>query len=110
LAAECRSGIGRFAPWLKEAATPDEVIRRFAREGFTGREHSSKAFMWARALRSHKIFLYCEDFAAEEVKEMFFHPTDHLQDAIEMAIHEKGPSAEILVLPSAASCIPVLSP
>lgn len=106
LVAECRNGIGKFAGWLKEASTPEEVIDRFSREGFTTRDHSSKAFMWARAFKSFKVCLYSENIDAGELKEMFFQPLDSLQSGIDWAINDKGPSSKILVLPEAVHCIP----
>jgi nickel-dependent lactate racemase len=110
LAAECRDGIGKFAAWLKEASTPEEVIERFSREGFTTRDHSSKAFMWARAFKSYKVCLYSENIGASDLKEMFFQPLDSLQAGVDLAITEKGPSSKVLVLPEAVHCIPRLYP
>ncbi|HEX7512436.1 MAG TPA: lactate racemase domain-containing protein [Candidatus Methylomirabilis sp.] len=37
LLAECADGIGKFAAWLKGAKSPQDVIERFKREGFTRR-------------------------------------------------------------------------
>jgi nickel-dependent lactate racemase len=109
LAAECRNGIGKFSSWLKAAATPDEVIERFSREGFTTRDHSSKAFMWARAFKAYSVCLYCENIDTGELRDMFFQPEEDLQKAVDRVIAQKGPSAKILVLPGAIHCIPSIS-
>lgn len=55
LVAECRDGVGKFAKWLMDAARPEDVIDAFIQHGFTP-DHSSKAFMFARALKKCDIF------------------------------------------------------
>lgn len=105
LFAECRDGIGKYADWLKEAKTPEEVIERFKREGFT-KDHSSKAFMCARALAHYTVNLYCDGIEADEAAQMFFNPAETPQAAIDNALSLKGPDASVLVLPHAVSCIP----
>jgi len=105
LIAECRDGIGKYADWLKQAKTPREVITRFECEGFT-RDHSSKAFMCARALEHYSVHLFCSGIPVEEAARMFFKPAASAQAAIDAALAEKGPDARVLVLPQAASCVP----
>jgi len=110
LVAECRDGIGKYADWLKQAASPREVIERFECEGFT-RDHSSKAFMCARALEHYSVYFYCSGIDAEELQQMFFRAARSPQEAIDKAVKEKGTDARVLVLPQAVSCIPcVLEP
>jgi nickel-dependent lactate racemase len=110
LVAECRDGIGKYADWLKQANTPKEVIDRFECEGFT-KDHSSKAFMCARALEQHTVNFYCSGIGPDELEKMFFKPVASPQDAIIKALKQKGPDARILVLPQAVSCVPgVLEP
>jgi nickel-dependent lactate racemase len=105
LIAECRDGIGKYADWLKQAKTPREVIERFKCEGFA-KDHSSKAFMCARALEHYTVNLFCSGIASDESVQMFFHPAPSPQTAIDDALKLKGPKARVLVLPQAVSCSP----
>jgi nickel-dependent lactate racemase len=108
LIAECSDGIGKFAAWLKGAKSPQEVIQRFRREGFT-REHSSKAFMCARALAKHPVVVCCSGIAASELDAMFFRPAATAQDAVNLALAMRGGNARVLVLPFAVDCVPRVS-
>jgi nickel-dependent lactate racemase len=105
LVAECRDGIGKYADWLKQAGSPREVIERFECEGFT-RDHSSKAFMCARALEHHRVYFYCSGIAGDELEQMFFHAAQSPQEAVDRALAIKGADARVLVLPQAVSCVP----
>ncbi len=108
LIAECRDGIGKYAQWLKQAQTPEEVIERFKKEGFTA-DHSSKAFMCARALARHEVVIACSGISNNELAQMFFTPASSPQAAIDTALDRVGPNARILVLPNAVNCIPRLA-
>ena len=105
LIAECSDGIGKFAGWLKGAKTPQDVIDRFTREGFT-REHSSKAFMCARALAKHPVVVCSGGISKSELEAMFFRHAETPQDAVNQALEMKGGNARILVLPHAVDCVP----
>ena len=105
LFAECRKGIGKFADWLKAAESPREVIERFKREGFN-EDHSSKAFMCARALEQYKVIVCCGGISDDELQQMFFTPAPTPQDAIDQAMALAGVNARVLVLPYAVNCVP----
>ena len=105
MVAECRDGIGKYAEWLKQAGSPREVIERFECEGFT-RDHSSKAFMCARALEHYSVNFYCSGIDADELEQMFFHAAQSAQEAVDRAVKQKGTDARVLVLPQAVSCVP----
>ncbi len=105
LIAECPDGIGKFAAWLKGAKNPQEVIDRFRREGFT-REHSSKAFMCARALAKHPVVVCSSGIRASDLEAMFFRPAATVQEAVNLALAMKGGNARVLVLPFAVDCVP----
>ena len=110
LVAECRDGIGKYADWMKQAGSPREVIERFECEGFT-RDHSSKAFMCARALEHYSVYFYCSGIDTDELEQMFFRTAPSPQEAVDKAVREKGSDARVLVLPQAVSCVPrVLEP
>jgi nickel-dependent lactate racemase len=110
LIAECQDGIGKFASWLKAAGSPQEVIDRFKREGFT-REHSSKAFMCARALAKHPVLVSCSGIPPREMEAMFFRPAGSPQEAIDAALELAGGNSSVVVLPYAVDCVPkIVSP
>ncbi len=104
LIAECLDEIGKFAAWLKGRRNPQDVIDRFAREGFT-REHSSKAFMCARALAKHPVVVCCSGIDASELEAMFFRPTETAQDAVDLGLVMTGGNSRVLVLPYAVDCV-----
>lgn len=108
LVTECRDGIGRFGDWLKEAKKPQDVIERFKKEGFTP-EHSSKAFMCARALADHPVIIACSGIEKAELEQMFFCSAPSAQDAIDMALNIRGRHSSMLVLPYAVDCVPQVS-
>lgn len=105
LLAECADGIGKFAAWLKGAKSPHDVIERFKREGFT-REHSSKAFMCARALAKHPVVACCAGISRSDLEAMFFRPADTPQEAVDRALVLKRGTPSVLVLPYAVDCVP----
>ncbi len=110
LLAECPDGIGKFAPWLKGAASPQAVIDRFTREGFT-REHSSKAFMCARTLARHPVVVSCSGIGRQDLEAMFFRYAPSPQEAINAALELKGGDSSVLILPYAVDCVPkIVSP
>jgi nickel-dependent lactate racemase len=105
LIAECADGIGKFAAWLKGAKSPQDVIERFTREGFT-REHSSKAFMCARALARHPVVVSCAGISQQDMEAMFFRYARSPQEAVDRAVEMTGGDPSVLVLPYAVDCVP----
>ena len=105
LLAECADGIGKFAAWLKGAKSPQDVIERFTREGFT-REHSSKAFMCARALAKHPVIVCCAGISPADMEAMFFRTAATPQAAVDAALEMTHGCGSVLVLPYAVDCVP----
>jgi nickel-dependent lactate racemase len=105
LIAECADGIGKFAAWLKGAKSPQDVIERFKREGFT-REHSSKAFMCARALAKHPVVVACSGISRQDMEAMFFRYAPSPQEAVDRGVVFAGGNPRVLVLPYAVDCVP----
>ncbi len=105
LIAECSDGIGKFAAWLKGAKSPQDVIERFKREGFT-REHSSKAFMCARALARHPVVVSCSGISQQDMEAMFFQYAPSPQEAVNRGVELAGGNPSVLVLPYAVDCVP----
>jgi nickel-dependent lactate racemase len=108
LVAECPDGIAKFAAWLKGAKSPQEVIERFKQEGFT-REHSSKAFMCARALAKHPVIVHCSGISQADLEAMFFRHAASAQAAVDEALRMKGADARVLILPYAVDCVPKIT-
>lgn len=106
--AECRQGTGgeTFARWLREASTPDEVIERFNREGFA--EGSSKAWMFARALKRFNIIFVTQGIPAKDLRSMFLGHADTIGLALDMAKSRLGRTASVAVLPYGSDVIPTI--
>ncbi len=103
LVAECRDGIGKFAPWLMEASDPQEVIEKFKREGLVAEYHSSKAFMFARALAHYHVLILTDRLTTDELSKMFLMSVENLELALERAKEIIGKKeCKIAVIPHAS--------
>lgn len=107
LIAECSHGIGKFGGILKRAATVDVVIKDFREQGFSA-DHSSKAYMFARAIRKHRVILVTTGVEAAELSEMFMEGFSALNDAAKAALAAYY-KPDVLCIPFAGECIPVLN-
>jgi nickel-dependent lactate racemase len=106
LIAECRDGLGKWeASWLKAARSPQEVIERFQKEGFT-EDHTSKDFMCARALAHHEVIICSGGIPEHKARKIFFTPVPSPQDAVGLALERAGTNPRVLVLPRAVNCVP----
>jgi len=105
LLAECADGVGKFGSWMKACKSPQEVIERFTAQGFT-REHSSKAFMCARAQVKCPVVVCARGIPAAELSALFFRPADTPQEAVDQALALCGGHPSVLVLPYAVDCVP----
>lgn len=105
--AECRDGTGKFAKALHKAASPQDVIDRFLTEGFQADEHTSKAFLFARALVDHPIFIVSDQLAVDDVDGMFMtcvRPSS--VDALVASLCSPSAiSRSVLVAPNAVDCL-----
>lgn len=107
LIAECSHGIGKFGGILKRADSVDAVIKDFREQGFSA-DHSSKAYMIARAIKKYRVLLVTTGIEAAELSEMFMEGYASLSEAAEAALDAYDNPA-ILCIPYAGECIPVLS-
>ncbi|MBE0556360.1 MAG: DUF2088 domain-containing protein [Proteobacteria bacterium] len=107
LIAECSHGIGKFGGIMKRADSVDAVIQNFRKHGFSA-DHSSKAYMIARALKKHRVLVVTTGIEAAELSEMFMEGYTSLDEAAESALAAYDNPA-ILCIPYAGECIPVLS-
>jgi nickel-dependent lactate racemase len=102
--AECREGLGEatFESWLRRAASPDAVLERI-RRGFALGGHKAAAI--AAVLRRARVFLVSALDPAL-VRECMLEPFADLDEAVEAALSELGPSARALALPLGGSVLP----
>lgn len=107
LVAECSHGIGKFGNILKNANSVDDVIDRFTKNGFSP-DHSSKAYMIARAIKKHRVIMVTNGITSKELQEMFIEKASTLEGALKMALCNDN-SKSILCIPYAGECIPVLA-
>ena len=106
LIAECQDGLGKWkASWLKSARSPQEVIERFQKEGFT-EDHTSKDFMCARAVAQYRVILFSKGIPEKTARQIFFTPAASAQAAVDLALELSGKNANVLVLPRAVNCVP----
>lgn len=103
--AQAEDGIGpkNFQDWLRDATSPDEVIERFQREGFSA--GTQKAFEYARALKKGQVIVVSDRLDEEEVTNLKLSWAKTLQVAMDKVLEEKTPK-QIIVLPRAVSIIP----
>lgn len=107
LVAECSHGVGKFGDILKKADNVDVVIENFRRQGFSA-DHSSKAYMIARAIKKHRVLLVTTGIKPTELAGMFIEGYTSLQEAADAALKDNQDSS-VLCIPYAGECIPVLS-
>lgn len=107
LVAECRDGIGEgvFRKWLAEACSPEEVVERYRREGFT--IGGNKACMVARALTKARIIIVSDKLSSEELESMHLESACAIDEALARIDPEGSSSPSILVVPKAVTMIPV---
>jgi len=106
LPAECKDGVGArgFYEWMAAASTPQEVIDRFIREGYS--IGASKAWLYSRCLKRAEVILVSPHIEDKTLKEMFTQRADTVEEAIKIALAKHGQNAEIILLPSGADMIP----
>lgn len=107
LVAECSHGIGKFGGIMKKADSVDAIIKDFREKGFSA-DHSSKAYMFARAIKKHRVILVTTGIAVAELSEMFMEGYTSLKDAAKVAL-DAYENPDVLCIPYAGECIPVLS-
>ena len=106
LAAECRNGLGnQYAQYLKAAATPQEVIDTFIRDGFN-QNSNAKAFHFARAAKDYTVAIAgMNDLNVAELEDMFLKGFATVQEAVDDAVTRHGEAATFLVCPVAYGLI-----
>ena len=107
LLAECSDGVGHdvFEQWMREAPSPTACLARFE-QGFVLGGHKAAAI--ARlAVRMYQIALV-SSLLPEDVREMGLVPYETAQAAVDQALAYYGPDASVIVMPHAASILPII--
>ncbi len=106
LVGACPEGPGSqiFEDWMRQAENVDQIMERIQKEFVIG---GHKAASFARALKRARILLV-SGLDKELVKEMFMEPFDHVQEAYDAAVKEKGQDARVIVMPYGGSTLPVV--
>jgi hypothetical protein len=85
----------------------DTVIREFYEQGFTP-DQNSKAYMFARCCKNHRLWVVASGIAPAELSEMFMTGFTSLPEAADAALRSYD-HPSILCVPYAGDCIPVLT-
>ena len=108
LVAQCQDGAGQIPEWFEGAKTPQDVIDKFIRDGWSPKAHA-KPFLVARPLSNFHVITVCEGIDEKTLKELFMIPAKTLDEAYQKALEfcdTKSP--KVLVLPVAGDVIPLV--
>ena len=105
LVAKCRVGMSSFAAALIRAESPQAMVDQFLHEGFRGNEHTSKAYMYARALLKHPLIVVTDQLDADLLGQMFMQWAPTVDQALVMALAMAGTNPKIVAVPHAVDCI-----
>ncbi len=105
IVAECRDGFGEenFRRWMIEGKTPQEIIERYAKEGFN--VGNNKAFNFARALLKGRVIVVTDQIGEKELYDAKLEWAPTLQSAVDRSLSGK-PAEIITVMAQAANIIP----
>lgn len=106
LVAECREGAGDdlYEAWMAAAATPQDIVTRFEREGFRMGAH--KAYLFARSLLKARTYLVSSGIPPEQARKLHLMPAPTIEDALATALADHSGLPRIGIMPRASSTIP----
>ena len=106
LLAECGEGFGNrtFERWLRDAASPDEVLARIQADFVLG---GHKAAAVASVLKRADVYLV-STMPSELVSQCGMLPFSDVETALDKAIEEVGVAASVAVLPVGGSVLPAI--
>ena len=109
LVAKCSDGIGKkdLYDLLKDAGSPQRMIKEFRDLGFTA--SSRKAYMFARAMLKAQIILVTDGIDPNRIEDMMLTPAPSVEHALNLSFKKLGPHAKVLAIPQADLLIPVLN-
>ena len=105
IVAECRDGFGEetFHRWMVECPSIQNIIDRYAEEGFN--VGNNKAFNFARALKKGRVIIVTDKIPKDTLREAKLEGAPDLQTALNMSL-ERHPAKVITVMAHAANIIP----
>lgn len=108
LLAECPEGFGNgtFETWLRDAASPDELLAWIQEEFVLG---GHKAVAIGSVLKRADVYLV-SDMPAHSVSACGLHPFADLDAALDSATRAMGNGAVIAVFPQGGSVLPAIRP
>ena len=108
LVSKCSDGIGKedLYELLKSAGSPQEMITKFRKIGFTA--SSRKAYMFARAMLKGEIIVVTDGIKPEKLRDMMLTYAPTVEDALDLSLQRMGRNAKIVAIPRADCLIPVL--
>ncbi len=106
LLAECTEGYGEttFEQWIKEAESPEDIIRRIKKKFVLG---GHKAYGIARVVKEVEVILI-SSLPKEKVRKLFIIPMINLSYAIEYVKGKHGEDFLAYILPSGNTVLPYL--
>lgn len=106
LVAECSEAFGNetFEAWMTEAWSPEEVLKRLSQNFVLG---GHKAAAFAKVLNRARVYLVSK-MQAEAVGRSGLVPFKEPDRALEAALREVGPQAQVVVMPQGGSTLPVV--
>lgn len=102
LVAECgeRYGGETFERWMRESATPEEIVERI-KSGFILGGH--KAYGFAKLLKRLRKIILVSSIDERLINKSLLTAAKSIEDALNLARKELGYDSEILVMPNAGS-------
>ena len=91
---------------LKAADSVDTVIPELYEQGFTP-DQNSKAWMFARCCKNHRVFVVSSGIDPKELSEMFMTGFTSVSEAAAAALASYD-RPSVLCIPYAGDCIPVV--
>ena len=110
LVAECPEGVGSkpLHTWLRDAATPEDVLRRRDREGFDIHGEHIACYLCECVFSRVRVFLV-SSISPKIVEEMMMTPAETVEEAMEGAMeHLNAAALSVIVNPYGAKVVPIL--
>jgi nickel-dependent lactate racemase len=106
LLAECRNGIGdpTFEQWMREASSPDEVIKRLTSKFVLG---GHKAAAFASVMVEHPVYLV-SSISSQVANRMHFRAASTAKEALDLAFELMGDDSLVAVLSDGNSTLPAV--
>jgi len=106
LVSQCREGAGAtsFMDLLSSADSPQDAVRRID-DGYVLGYH--------KAAKMAEISLYADTWAVtsmdpQVMEDIFIRPFGHVQEAVDVALEERGPKARVLILMDGGMTVPLV--